>query len=186
MNKRTLPTIETLHKLLSCDYAAGILTWRVRTKEHFGKMTEKQGEAWNRRYAGKRAFTSKLSCGYYQGIILGEHYLAHCVIFAMGNGEWSKDEVDHKNHIRGDDRFDNLREATSEQQNQNRSLFRNNKSGHVGVSWYKRTGQWRACIMVDKKQKTLGYFDEIEDAIDARQTASDKHGYHANHGKPLC
>ena len=186
MNTRTLPSIETLHKLLSCDCATGILTWRTRTKEHFGKMTEKQGAAWNRRYAGKRAFTSKQTCGYYQGIILGKHYFAHCVIFAMGNGEWAEDEVDHKNHIRDDNRFDNLRAATDDQQNQNRALFSNNKSGHVGVSWYKRTEQWRACIMVDKKQVTLGYYDKKQDAIDARQTASVEAGYHANHGTPLC
>ena len=33
------------------------------------------------------------------------------------------------------------------------------------------------------KDVTLGYFDEVEDAIDARVKANDIHGYHANHGR---
>lgn len=185
MNNRDLPSIETLHKLLSVDYVAGILTWRVRSAEFFGGMSQKQGEAWNRRYAGKQAFTSMLSNGYYQGVILGEHYLAHCVIFAMGNGAWSKDEVDHENHIRSDNAFENLREASRQQQSKNRSLFSNNKSGHVGVSWYKITNRWRAAIMIDGKQITLGYFKDINDAVAAREKASAEADYHANHGITL-
>ena len=45
------------------------------------------------------------------------------------------------------------------------------KSGHVGVSWHKRHQKWVAYITVNGKQKYLGVFDKIEDAIAARERA---------------
>lgn len=49
-----------------------------------------------------------------------------------------------------------------------------NKSGHVGVSWHKRHQKWVAYITVSGKQKYLGTFEKIEDAISAREIAESK------------
>jgi len=50
-------------------------------------------------------------------------------------------------------------------------LSLNNTSGHVGVCWYKNTGQWLSYIMVNRKIKNLGYFDDINEAIKVREEA---------------
>ena len=42
---------------------------------------------------------------------------------------------------------------------------------HRGVSYYKRTNQWRARIFVDKKEISLGYFKNEAEAIEARKKA---------------
>ena len=50
----------------------------------------------------------------------------------------------------------------------NRSLNCNNKSNFKGVNWYKSKNKWNAQIQVRGKKYNLGYFDNIEDAVNAR------------------
>lgn len=45
------------------------------------------------------------------------------------------------------------------------------KSDHVGVVWHKGKGKWMAYIGRAGKQKYLGVFDNVEDAIAAREKA---------------
>lgn len=45
------------------------------------------------------------------------------------------------------------------------------KSGHVGVAWHKGHQKWIAYITVSGKQKYLGVFNDLEDAIAARKKA---------------
>lgn len=42
-----------------------------------------------------------------------------------------------------------------------------------GVCWSNTANKWRAYINLEGKQKHLGYFDNIEDAIQARKDAED-------------
>ena len=42
-----------------------------------------------------------------------------------------------------------------------------------GVCWSNECKKWRAYIGVNGKQKHLGYFDDIDDAIKARKDAED-------------
>ena len=44
-----------------------------------------------------------------------------------------------------------------------------NTSCVKGVSWFKRDMKWRVRIGVNEKQIHIGYYDNIEDAIQARQ-----------------
>lgn len=46
-----------------------------------------------------------------------------------------------------------------------------NTSGYVGVQLYTRTGRWTANIEVKGKRIYLGYFDTIEEAVEARKAA---------------
>lgn len=87
--------------------------------------------------------------------------IAHCFI---PNPE-GKPTVDHLNRIRNDDRIENLRWATSSEQNQNQVYTRNdNTSGVRGVNWNKRSAKWNARIVVNGTQLHLGFFDDIRDA----------------------
>jgi hypothetical protein len=52
-------------------------------------------------------------------------------------------------------------------------LHKGNKSGHKGVTWMDSRQKWKAYIGFKGKQITLGYFENKEDAIKARQQAEE-------------
>ena len=62
-----------------------------------------------------------------------------------------------------------------------RIMLKKNPSGHVGVSWMKSTGKWKATLCRDGRQYHLGYFDNIEDAVAAREEAEEKY----DRGEPV-
>ena len=82
---------------------------------------------------------------------------------------------DHKNNNPLDNRKDNLRKATQQENCQNSSLAKNNTSGFTGVSWVNRDKKWVAYISVDNKRKRLGSFLKKEDAIKTRLKAEIKY-----------
>ena len=96
----------------------------------------------------------------------------HC--FLMGN---TNEElvVDHINRNTLDNRKENLRLATMQQNAMNRSVQPNNTSGIPGVSWRKDRNKWRAFITINGKQKSLGLYENKEDAIAARKIAEEKY-----------
>jgi hypothetical protein len=65
----------------------------------------------------------------------------------------------------------------------NRKLFKNNTSGCKGVYWNKRNRKWQVSVGVSKKQKHIGYFDDLELAELVALEARDK--YHGNFAKHL-
>lgn len=82
----------------------------------------------------------------------------------------SKDEiVDHKNQKRHDNRKENLRKATKQQNAINRGAGINSKSGIKGVSKSANGEKYYARISVDGKTKHLGTFDTARDAKACRQ-----------------
>ncbi len=184
MKKKSIP-IETLRALLSCDSAAGTLTWRHRPLEYFAeaKKPERACAIWNTRFAGKEAFTSGDGRGYRQGSILNSLYSTHRVVWAMTTGAWPEDDIDHINGVRTDNRIENLRAVTRAENLRNAAIYSTNTSGVVGVSWHKAAGKWSAQITADGKKIHLGLFDDLEEAIAARAAADIEYGYHENHGR---
>lgn len=81
-------------------------------------------------------------------------------------------EVDHiKSDAKYDNRKSNLRIATQSQNRMNCKLRSNNKSGVTGVNWHKAYNKWKARITKDGKEIHLGYFENLNDAIEARKQA---------------
>lgn len=99
------------------------------------------------------------------------NHKAHRIAWLMATGYWPKDQIDHINLIRQDNRLKNLREATQAQNGQNVSMTRRNSSGYIGVSWAARAGKWLAQIQVNWKNRHLGYFDTPEEASEAYKRA---------------
>lgn len=93
--------------------------------------------------------------------------------------------VDHINHVRGDNRWVNLRTATPTDNQRNKGKQKNNTSGVTGVSWHKDNKRWEAQIYLDNEKKYLGQFVKFSDAVDARKNAEVLYGFHENHGKDL-
>ena len=82
---------------------------------------------------------------------------------------------DHIDHNPLNNRKENLRKTNYTENNRNRSIFKNNKSGIIGVAWNKTNKNWRARITVDRKSIELGSFQNKDDAIIARFKAEQKY-----------
>ena len=134
-----------------------------------------------RPFVGRTAGT-KNSKGYIVITLKRKLYKAHRLAFFYMTGSWPKDQVDHINHVRDDNRWLNLEEATNQSNQKNRSLDTRNKSGVTGVYWCKKDERWRAQMRVNKIPIYLGNFTDKFEAICARKSANNKHGYHKNHG----
>lgn len=117
----------------------------------------------NRRYAATK--------------IKGQHFCVHKLIYMYHHGEMP-DQIDHINVDSLDNRIENLRPATNQQNMSNRNLFKNNKSGYKGVCWHKQHKKWGVTIGINGLFKHLGYFEDLELAGLVSIEARDKY-----HGK---
>lgn len=182
-----LPNPALLRKLLRYEPDTGKLFWRERPVEMFNDGSRGGAKAacgqWNSRWAGKEAFTAGNGTGYRRGRIFYRQHLSHRVIWAMETGAWPDGEIDHKDHDRSNNIFDNLREATHAENMKNQTMRSTNTSGIMGVYWDKINRKWVANIFSTGKRRYLGTFTDKQDAIGARVAAEIKYGYHENHGK---
>lgn len=111
-----------------------------------------------------------------------EYFLMHRVLIEAKKGEC----VDHINGDTRDNRKENLRIATKQQNSMNVGLRSNNTSGYKGVTFDNRRNKWVAAIKKDYKSKFLGYFENKDDAAMAYNEAALKfHGEFANLNKIL-
>jgi hypothetical protein len=79
---------------------------------------------------------------------------------------------DHINHDTLDNRDENLRVASLQEQQYNKKLLARNKCGLKGVSWDSLNKKWTSHISANKKQKNLGRFPSKEEAYAAYCTAA--------------
>jgi hypothetical protein len=152
------------------DYDNGVLIW----KNPQGRRA-KPGDV-----AGY-----KTKNGYIRIGINGDEYPAHWIVWWMhGKGEIPEGyEIDHENHIRSDNRIDNLRLVTRKQNSQNHTRRVTNKSGYTGVIWNKRVKKWNVQVTVDGRCISGGYHESIESAIESRNRLWSLYGFHKNHGE---
>jgi len=90
----------------------------------------------------------------------------------------------HIDHISGDgtnNRWDNIRNVSRTGNSRNRRMNHNNSSGCAGVTWYPRYSKWLARIGFKGKKITLGYFEDLQEAISVRKNAEVEIGFHPNH-----
>lgn len=111
--------------------------------------------------------------------------LLHRVILErmIGRTLTSTEFTDHIDGNPLNNRRENLRIATSAENQHNRSKPRNNKSGYKGVTWQSAVGKWRAQIKVNGKAIYLGLFTTPEAAHEAYCIAArELHGKFFNPG----
>jgi HNH endonuclease len=95
----------------------------------------------------------------------GEEVYLHRFLLGLVPGDGRK--VDHKDGDRLNNTRANLRLCPNGQRDnlQNRArLSTNNTSGYRGVSYEARKGNYKAYVMIDGRQKHLGYFTTPEEA----------------------
>ena len=90
-------------------------------------------------------------------------YIHDLVATAFLPNPEGKLEIDHKNHIRTDNRMENLQWATHSENAQNKCLSIRNTSGYQGVIKTKYN-TWKGQIYINHKEKTKT-FKSIDDAI---------------------
>lgn len=102
--------------------------------------------------------------GYWQINCCGKIRPAHRLAWLYVHGVWPKEQVDHIDGDRANNRIDNLREATSAENKQNtrRPRSDNRSSGLLGVS--KEGIKWHAKIQVKNRTIHLGYFESANEA----------------------
>ncbi len=119
--------------------------------------------------------------GYRKMSIKNKRYQEHRIIFLMHHG-YLPDTIDHIDGNPANNRIENLREATQQQNCYNSSTHGRNTSGHRGVSWSKVLGKWQTYVNANKKRKFLGYFEDLElAALVASEARTLYHGNFAKH-----
>ena len=119
---------------------------------------------------------------YWKIEILGDRYLAHRLAWLYVYGEFPRHQIDHIDGNGLNNKISNLRDVTPMENSRNQRRRKDNTSGCTGVRYYEAKKKFTAQIREGGKQKHLGYFQDIEDAIAARKLAEKRLGYHSNHG----
>jgi hypothetical protein len=142
-------TADELHKLLHYDPATGVFTWRV-SRGHLK--------------AGRVAGSIHSVQGYVfieVGDRLHRHrYPAHRLAWFYVHGRWPKNQIDHVNRNRADNRISNLRECSNGQNEANSAAAK----GRLLKGSYRHRRKWQAKIKFGGKLHYLGTFENHQDA----------------------
>ncbi|MCB5411790.1 HNH endonuclease signature motif containing protein [Pseudogemmobacter faecipullorum] len=169
MARAALPSPDVLHAILRYDATTGRLYWKHRPREFF--PSDSGYRTWNATFAGREALKTADKDGYLRGALFSRPVSAHWVIWAMHNGRWPAQEIDHINGNPQDNRIENLREATRSQN----SLNTRARVGSKGVCWNKARRKWQVSISINGKNTYLGLFDCKEAARAAYANAARMH-----------
>ena len=130
MSKLAMPPLNELKALISYNPETGDFTW-IKSGKPAGSINKK---------------------GYLLISLNKVRYYGHRLAWYIQTGEDPGDmEVDHKNHIKSDNSFNNLRPLTHQKNQFNRVV--------KGYSWNKERNKYTAQIGIDGVKKYLGNFD---------------------------
>jgi len=157
-------TQEYLHELF--DYKDGELFWKKKPNRYANiKIGQKAG-----RYRE----------GYFDTSINAKRYQNHKIIFMMFYGFMPK-ILDHIDCNPSNNKIENLREATQQQNCLNRKLSKSNKSGYKNIYWHEKTKKWAIGLKTSEK-RYYGEYSFIEEAIKIAKKLREKHHQNfANH-----
>lgn len=148
-------SVSDINRLLTYDELTGDIYWKASPRKGVSA-----GDA-----AGRNHPSGYLRINY-KGMVM----LSHRVAWVLYHGDWPDGFIDHVNGNGMDNSIKNLRVATPSQNQMNRSINENNKSGHKGV--HRKGSKWRSQITFNKNQLIIGVFNTIEEAVSAYEKAS--------------
>ena len=125
------------------------------------------------RNTGRKNVGTITKKGYLRIRCNGKSYMAHRLAWFLFYGRWPNNFIDHINGDKLDNRIANLRDVETSVNNRNKGLYKKNSSGHAGVFWNKNNENWNSQISISGKNKFLGAFDSLADAIKARKLAEE-------------
>ena len=166
---RKLPSQERLRELF--DYKDGELIWKIT------KGAAKAGSVAGCKTTYYKNKARKL-------IRIDGLFLAHRLIYKWHNNSFDESlQIDHINGDSNDNRIENLRAVSHQENMMNMKMRCDNKSGISGVHWDKSRNKWKAVIQYKGKTKMIGRYDSLDEATKARKLELTKLRFHANHGR---
>ena len=156
-----IPKLYLAGCVLTQEYLRSILSYNKDTGDFIRLFRTS-----NSTKIGDKAGTAHNS-GYVSISVLNKRYLAHRLAWFYITGKWPKNQIDHINGIRTDNRWDNLREASQNINSQNlkRAKKHNSSTGLLGV--YPNHNRFGAKITVKSREIYIGTFDTPEEAYKA-------------------
>lgn len=150
-------TQETLREILHYDPVTGAWTW-VKPASYNVEIGQAAGTV---SFHGYRIIT--IDRKKYRSARLAHLYMT---------GSWPVFEADHENRCKLDDRWENIRDLSRSENALNRDLQSNNASGTRGVHWDNVRSKWFVQIKKDNVTYFVGRYDDFDEAVVARDTAS--------------
>lgn len=145
-------TAQRLREVAHYDPLTGVFTWLVSLSS-----TGQKGNTFGGSPSGYK--------GKYRSVYIDKKtYYLHRLAFLYTTGEWPSEEIDHENTIGSDNRWDNLRPATSGQNKANRAA--KGSTGVKGVSFSANRCKkpYEVTMGSGGAKWRLGYYDTIEEA----------------------
>ena len=143
---------EYVRYLFDYDASEGKLKW----KNHLTKSNR------NGQYAG--SINGK---GYYCVTINKKSFRIHRLIWLYHKG-FLPDIIDHKDLNKLNNRIENLREATIQQNNANKSGLGSN-TGFKGIRWVQSRKKYKVYITHNHVNYYLGLFTNLDEAVEAHR-----------------
>lgn len=148
-------TFQRLHEVLRYNPATGIWHWRVTLS--------------NRARRGEEA-GGKVGRGDIHIRIDGKYYKAHRLAWFYVSGRWPPDQIDHEDLDRSHNWWDNIRLADNSQNNANRRVRPDSKTGVKNVSYYPQKSKANPYVAFgqrNQKKVWVGAFPTLEMAARA-------------------
>lgn len=158
VRKKAAPSLERVREVLKYNPETGLFSWATsRLRCSIGKPA-----GWKR------------SNGHIGICIDRVDYIASRIAWFYVTGKWPE-EVDHVNLNPSDNRWENLRECSHQENLLNRRMPKTNRSGFKGVQLHTGSGKWRARLRVNGEKVLDGLFYTPEEAHAAYVCAADKY-----------
>ena len=159
---------EHLRSILNYDPISGKFTW---LKSKGRGMHFRSGEAGTIHVKGYRYIRFN-----------GKSVFAHRLAWLYMKGVWPTHQIDHKDGVRDNNAWSNLREATNGQNQENLAGAKGDTvTGRLGITF--RRGMYEARIQVNKKRRHIGTFKELGDAEAAYANAKQELHTHTDRFK---
>lgn len=142
-------TQKRLKEILHYDPNTGIFTWIQ------GPMRQKQA-----------GYKNPAKCIDIR--IFGRLRKAHRLAWLYIHGFFPENQIDHIDRNPLNNKIDNLREVSCQCNIRNCGNFINTSTAAKGVCWHKSGNKWRANIVINNKQKSLGLYVDFDNAVCAR------------------
>lgn len=165
MKKLKLPDLNYLNSIF--NVVNGELFWKITRNNNQYKIS-----------IGDKVEILDPVSGYYRVCLNSKRYQAQNIVWKMLTGNDPIYEIDHINHIKTDNRIENLRDTN--ENHKNRSKNKNNTSGHSNIFISKKNIKKYSVIFRGENYKKS--FLTLEEAIQHRNEKYIEFGFHENHG----